>query len=777
MSQEPVGVQAESEGQATAQIVHALMRFLVTVRYRKSVVITAVLAAGLLGGLYYATATRYYEAKAKLLVMRQTIQDPGANAMGTSGGRRDGLITTLKALVTSRKVVEGAAKNLNADNCADLAGIPDENKPGVLRASLSAKNSQGEIIDVSCNLKDPNAAFVAVNAVVNSFVDFLDETNKGNTEGSIRVLTGELNRRSAELARSNQDIFQFCNTWGLEINRTGSNAHPAVQNYLALSSQLIQIRTKRAELEASLAAIRSAVERGEDPLLTMGQGATEEWVLNTAGFKASSVETQLEGSLTQDRAQLKTMNYYLGPSHPAVFEMQNKISETEAALEQLKRFQHEQFGIKLLQMVQQSLAETQQTEAWVQRELQLSQAEANRTNGLLAQLDMMSRERDRLNGMYDVLRDKISQFELQHEGQEFRIAVIEDPKVSIAPVSPSLRLTVLLSLMAGFGAGLVAVYALDILDDRFRSIDEMESQLAVSVLSLVRQLDSSQTVGATALQVHVSPDSAESESFRTLRTHLALDEREPNRIVISSAEPGDGKTTVLANLAVSYAQSKKKTLLIDADLRRPGLTAMLGMRGMDGLSKIIRGDDNIEEMAVAVIRASGVENLDVLPSGLRCSNPAELLTNARFADLLGWAESVYDQILVDSPPALATSDAAVVGRLVDGMILVVQPDKNRRRLVMRVTEGLADLKIPLLGIVVNRIGSDKDRGYYGYSGGYGYGHGYGYGYEGGYGADKDEEDETDQLVTEEQVAGPDSIEMSSWTQPEDQGGIVPRRVA
>ncbi len=774
MAQEPVVVQTEDESQATAQIVHALMRFMVTVRYRKSVVITAILAAGLLGGLYYATATRYYQAKAKLLVMRQRIQDPGAAAMGVEGGRRDGLITTLKALVTSRKVVEGAAKYLNADNCSDLAGIPEENKPNVLRASLSANNSQGEIIDVSCHLKDPNAAFVAVNAVVNSFVSFLDETNKGNTEGSIRVLTGELNKLTAELARCNQEIYRFCDTWGLEINRTGSTAHPAVQNYLALSNQLMLVRTKRAELTASLSAIRAAIERGEDPLLGMRDGAAEEWALNTAGFKSSSAAAQLEQSLTDNRAELKTMNYYLGPSHPAVVEKQNIIGETEAALDQLKRFQHEQLGVKLVQMVQQNLHETQQTEEWVARELQYSQAEANKTNGLLAQLDIMSRERDRLNGMHDVLRDKISQFELQHEGQEFRIAVIEDPKVTPKPVSPSLRLTVLLSLMAGIGAGLLAVYAMDILDDRFRSVDEMESQLSVSVLSLVRKLDASQTVGATALQVHVSPDSAESESFRTLRTHLALDEREPHRIVISSAEPGDGKTTVLANLAVSYAQSKKKTLLIDADLRRPGLTAMLGMRGVDGLSRIIRNDDDIEKMAVGVIRASGVDNLDVLPSGLRCSNPAELLTNSRFADLLAWAETVYDQILVDSPPALATSDAAVIGRLLDGMILVVQPDKNRRRLVMRVAEGLADLKIPLLGIVVNRIGSGKDHGYYGYRGGYGYG--YGYGYEDGYGADK-EENSSDQLEAEEHAAEPDSIEMSSWTQPEDHGGIVPRRVA
>ncbi len=774
MSQEPVVVHSEDEAQATAQIVHALMRFLVTVRYRKSVVITALLAAGLLGGLYYATATRYYQAKAKLLVMRQKIQDPGAAAVGAEGGRHNGLIPTLKELVTSRKVLEGAAKHLHADNCSDMAHVPEANKPNILKRSLSAKNSRGEIIEIACRLKDPNAAFVAVNAVVNSFVNFLDETNKGNTEGSIRVLTGELNKLSGELAQSNQNIFQFCNTWGLEINRGGTTAHPAVQNYLSLNGQWMQGRTRRVELEASLAAIQAAIGRGEDPLITLKDGAAEEWLLGTAGFRASTIETQLQRALTEDRAELNTMQQYLGQAHPMVVQKQNRIAEIEAHLRHIEQSRHEQFGLRLVQMVRQNLNEARQTEEWLRIELQYARAEANKVNGLLAQLELMSRERDRLHQMHDVLRDKIGQFELQHEGQEFRIAVIEDPIVAASPVSPSLRLALLLSLMAGLGAGLVGVYALDILDDRFRSVDEMESQLGVSVLSLVRQLKTHQTVGATALQVHVAPDSVESEAFRTLRTRLALDEREPRRIVISSAEPGDGKTTVLANLAVSHAQSGQKTLLVDADLRRPGLTAMMGMRGIDGLSKIIRGGDDVEEMAVAVIQASGVENLDVLPSGLRYSNPAELLTNPRFADLLAWAETVYDQILVDSPPALATSDAAVIGRLVDGMMLVVQPDKNRRRFVMRVTEGLAALKIPLLGIVVNRIGADNDRGYYGYRGGYGYGHGYGY--ERGYGADKEEEAQTDTPV-EEDDSDYQAIEMSNWTEPEPHTRVVPRRVA
>ena len=158
---------------------------------------------------------------------------------------------------------------------------------------------------------------------------------------------------------------------------------------------------------------------------------------------------------------------------------------------------------------------------------------------------------------------------------------------------------------------------------------------------------------------------------------------------MTSAEPGDGKTTILANLAVCYAQAEKRTLLIDADLRRPGLTGLMDMRGPRGLSEVLRSEVDIAQMAprcTSVPPAS--KGLDILPSGSRPTDPAELLGSPRFSQLLAWAETVYDLILIDSPPILATTDTAIIGRLVDGVILVVQPAKNRRRLVTRVVERL-----------------------------------------------------------------------------------------
>jgi len=237
------------------------------------------------------------------------------------------------------------------------------------------------------------------------------------------------------------------------------------------------------------------------------------------------------------------------------------------------------------------------------------------------------------------------------------------------------------------------------------------------------------------------PTSTASENFRTLRTSLTLTHPDARRLVVTSPQPGDGKTTTLANLAVCYAQADKRILLIDADMRRPGLTNLMNMRGPHGLSEVLRSSVDVTQSAPQCIQPSGVGRLDILPCGARPSDPAELLSSPRFSELLAWAESVYDLVLVDSPPILAAADTAVVGRLVDGVILVVQPAKNHRRLVTRVIERLNLLKIPLLGMVANRVDSTEDRGYYGYHN-YGYGYGYGYGNGDGYGYGNDDEERT-----------------------------------
>jgi len=787
MAREPTLVYSENANQSTASAVHALMQFLVAVRYRKHVVMTALVVAGLLAGLYYTTATRYYRSSVSVLVM-QTGPDSISPTVVGEGGRQALLMRTFEELFTATDVTRGALQYLKPEDCIDFSGAPRESWPDIIRAGLSTSIVQGaKIIEVTYRSKDPRAAVAVVNAVVASYRDYLSKTHRGSAGEMIRILGKEKVELAEELQQTQQKILETRQRIGdLGFRSDSKVLHPMVQRVQSFNEALIAARTQRVELDASLAAILTAVRNGEDlrqHILTVADAVGRELLLKSLGFDQADayVQAELHRRLLEDDAVLRTMQRDLGPAHPEVIAKLNLIHSTKEYLRnyqqridrQLAEMQNTQLGPMLVQMVRQKQNEVRQRELSLQAQFDQAQAEANNLSVELTQLENLELHVEWLQKMRQVMLDSIAKVKLRGNGQEVRTAVVHPAVQATRPCSPDLRRVIILALVAGLAGGLGLVYVLDILDDRFRCVEELQTQLNVPVLAMVRQLKPTGSTGPEALQVHVAPNSTESEAFRTLRTALALTDNEARQIVISSAEPGDGKTTVLTNLAVSYAHSEKRTLLIDADLRRPGMTAMMAMRGVEGLSGIIRGDGDVVEMATACIRASGIEGLDVLASGPRPTNPAEVLAHPRFSELLSWAESVYDQILIDSPPCLATSDAAVIGRLVDGLVMVVQPDKNRRRLVIRATESLAGLKIPLLGVVVNRIGDDNGQGYYGY------GTGYGYGYAPDYGADEDgpqphRRDDDAEEQADHETAAPDS---PAGEAPNRLARPVPRRAA
>lgn len=764
--QEPIAAESQPAGQSAAHIVQVLMQFALAVRYRKNVMLSAFLVTGLLGGLYYATATRYYAANASLLVIQtgNDIMEPGT-ALQT--GKQQGLMPTYEKLITMPRVLEGALRYLRPEDRVDMAGVARNQWPKVLQRNLSADTDHfTNIIEIEYLSKDAGAAVSVVNAVVQSYLDFMEETHKGTAGKFIEVLEKE----KAELAERLHTKELALRQARLEVGALSSGLdsellHPMTQRVVSFGEALVETQKQRVEMEATLAAVESAIRNGEgleQHIMSVADMVGREILLNSLGINGQHAAAQaaLERDLIGYRAEMEAMQEHYGPRHPQVAVLEERIRQTQQYLisypeRSKKRFaeiRETQLGPLLSEMMRQKLNETWQRELRQQAQYEEAYAEASRLGGQLSQIEIIEHEVQRLRDWDDLLLNRIASVDIKQEGPEVRVEVVNEPTKAGTPASPNAYRVVLLVMIAGLAAGLMGVYVLDILDDRFRSLEELQRQLGTSVLAMIRRLELSEEPGVESLQVYRRPDAADSEPFRTLRTALSLGNEASSRVVISSAEPGDGKTTVLANLAVAYAQSRKRTLLIDADLRRPGLTSMLELRGRDGLSCVVGGHGDTVRTAAWCIQPSGVEGLDVLPSGPRPTNPAELLASSRFAELLAWAETVYEHVLIDSPPALATSDAAVIGRLVDGVILVVQPDKNRRRTVLRAAESFGTLGIRLLGVVINRVDVDRDGDYYGYGGNYVYQASYG---------DDDPSDDQPRNHREAATAG----------------GIVPRRAA
>lgn len=213
------------------------------------------------------------------------------------------------------------------------------------------------------------------------------------------------------------------------------------------------------------------------------------------------------------------------------------------------------------------------------------------------------------------------------------------------------------------------------------------------------------------------PKSKMAESFRAVRTALFFNSNASNCRVIqfTSADPGDGKSTISTNVAASIAQSGKKVVIVDADFRRPRLHGIFGLeKGVLGITSVISGQAELDD----AIHPSEIENLFCLPCGIRPPNPSELLTSPRFKELLEVLRERFDFVIVDTPPMLVVSDPSIVAACVDTTVLTVRLKKNGRPGALRSAEMLHTIGANLIGVVVNGVSEGAS---------YGYGYGYNYG--------------------------------------------------
>jgi capsular exopolysaccharide synthesis family protein len=207
------------------------------------------------------------------------------------------------------------------------------------------------------------------------------------------------------------------------------------------------------------------------------------------------------------------------------------------------------------------------------------------------------------------------------------------------------------------------------------------------------------------------PRSPASEAYRTLRTNLYFSslDRALETLVVTSAAPGEGKSTTLGNLAVTLAQGDRRTILVDADLRRPSLHTFFDADNSHGLTTMAVED---EALAEPPLLSTGVENLWLLPSGPLPPNPAEILGSGRMQEIIEALKGRADMVLFDAPPVVAVTDAAVLGTKVDGVLLVISAGRTRREHALRAKELLERVKVRLVGAVLNNAPPDQSMGGY-----------------------------------------------------------------
>jgi tyrosine-protein kinase len=294
----------------------------------------------------------------------------------------------------------------------------------------------------------------------------------------------------------------------------------------------------------------------------------------------------------------------------------------------------------------------------------------------------------------------------------------------IAPSSPKVARNTALGLLLGLLLGLTIAFLREQLDRRMKNVDDLEATYKLPLLAAVPGRKS------YALPPHARGPGkhGDKEVFRLLRAYLRYFnvDRELRTLLIVSAAPGDGKTTVARNLAEAAQETGTKTLLLEADLRRPTMATHYGVPSTPGLSDLLisRAQPAQAIRRIPLVpRANGATSeisLDLLVAGHPAPNPAELIESRAMADILSQATELYELVVIDTPPLAAVSDAISLLRKVDGVVVVSELGKNTRDAAAFLRERLADVNAPLLGIVANRVNVKGETGYgYGYRGDYG----------------------------------------------------------
>jgi succinoglycan biosynthesis transport protein ExoP len=313
--------------------------------------------------------------------------------------------------------------------------------------------------------------------------------------------------------------------------------------------------------------------------------------------------------------------------------------------------------------------------------------------------------------LYSNLVTNYEQVRLAEAQTSTNVVVSEPAPVPTIPISPRTTRNTLLAVLAGMLLAAGTVFAMDTLDDTIKNPDELQRKSGLSILGMIAWHESPDETPITILQ----PRSPVAEAFRALRTNTTFAgvDKPLRRILVTSATPQEGKTTITANLAVVLAQGERKVAVIDADLRRPQIHRKFGLYNRVGLSDLFLMMRPLEALPRGVIQFRETMKLAVIPSGKLPPNPAELLTSQKMGQFLDLLNQEYDLILIDTPPVLSVTDAAALAPRVDGVILVAKPGVTRLRDFQQALEQLQTVGARVLGVVLNEVNPrSRKYGYY-----------------------------------------------------------------
>jgi polysaccharide biosynthesis transport protein len=652
----------------------------------------------------------------------------------------DAFVDMENYLETQSKILQSETLALQTIKSLDLTRYPEfgggpggtawahsgaaPQRPAILGAFLGRltvkRVPNSRLIEVTFEAEDPQLAAQIVNTHLHNFVEQNFRSKYDATMQASNWLSGELEelRIKVEKSENARIAYQRANqTWQIDEKQDITTSKMA-----DLSKAVTEAQTDVAQKEA---LYRMAVSGNVDAL----PAAHGSEVLTELRKRKSDIDEQYAEALSQ-----------YGPNFPKVLRIAAQQKEVDDNLARARK--------TLIESVEQEFNTARSHVELLQQTLDKQRAEANDQAEKLIQYHILQHDAESNRLLYDGLLQKLKEATITVGLRSDNIRVVDPALAPGGPSRPQKARNILLAFLIGLVGGVGLALFREYLDNTVKSPDDIEALTGLPSLAVVPAMPGlnahqgrlsrkagegtpASSAGRIELLSYVQPKSQISEAFRALRTSLLLSQAEhpPQVILVTSALPREGKTTAAVNLAVTLAQLGDRTLLMDSDLRKPGIRRALNLTlGKDvGLSSYLAGVSSLDE---ATIQHPTITNLSALTTGPVPPSPADLLSSHRMREAIAELRRRFKFIVIDSPPVMAATDAVILSALTDGVLLVVRSGETPKEAFTRTRDLLAAVKCRLLGVVLNAVDSSAPDYYYSYRY-YPYAYGYGYGEDAG----------------------------------------------
>ncbi len=554
-----------------------------------------------------------------------------------------------------------------------------EKIPVSLYASVIPKTS---IFQVTAQGTQPQQTKAYLDAVLDEYIAYRRSMRSDKSEVTLSAITDQVVELEKDLRKSEDDLFNWQKENNVVFLQEEGNSAGA---YLAqLNRTLANLRTESQLLETlSLEQNLDRHTQIDKVSADNKEGMTA--LMRSYGPAGDYLKARQELQLL--RAQLVELGIYLKPRHPKIAELNQRIAMQERLMEIYQGQTSEQFASQVESLNVQIKNTEAAIKEWEVKALDLSRR--------LGEFERLKSKVERLKGLYDRLLGSVQNVDVNRNIDQDVVTVMEYGSAA-SVVRPDLGRSLLMGSLGGFAVGLGILLLIGKLDDRYISVSELEAHSELDVIGLIPRLRASE------MQMLEENDKRHIlvESFRNIRSSILFmpsGDYNPKSFLVSSAIPGEGKSTLATNLAITMAIAGSKTLLVDADLRRGRLNRNFSTKNEPGLAECLKGLATADESIIA----TQVPSLHFLPRGKVLSGGSEPLPSAAFSKLINQFHDKFDYIILDSCPVLAADDSSAMAPLVDAVLFVVRSRFTSARLFIRSLKLLAVRGVSVRGLIYN----------------------------------------------------------------------------